>query len=216
MSTVGIVALSLLVGAFIIALLGISAWLVWLIIAFRRDVTALHSSLSTFTDDATNTLTLHRTEIRKAFESQGALWERSITSLADTLTARHREWSMVTDKFGDTLAAHRTLTDEQIRKINGQELSEAVAKFAALTQQEAAAATRIERAAIAIGTFTREWLSDRAIGDTLEPVTEGIDPATGYAATRPGEPSYVSRSRTAADDIAALAEESEDVTQTNE
>jgi len=211
MSTIGIVALSLLVGAFIIAMLGLSAWLVYLLIMFRRDVSAVRVAFRSFVDDTSNLLTLHRSEIRGAFESQSESWARAISSLSDTLTHHHQEWSLTTDKFSSILNTHRSSTDEQIRRINGQELSEAVSKFATLCQQEAAAATRIERAAIAIGTFSRIWLNDQALNERIEPLTEGVDNATGYAAAEPGE-RFVLRSRTATDDASVLEEESADVT----
>lgn len=216
MGTIGIIALSLLAGLFIALLIGVGAWLIVLLIAFRRDVHALTTSIHTFTDDTTNLLTLHRSEIRSAFTSQSETWANSINSLSDALTRRHSEWSSEVQKFATILAQHRDSINHAIAQINGQALAEAVKTLIDLTRQQTAIATRNERAATAILTCTREWLSNAAYGDNAEPLTEGVDAATGFAATQPGEPPYVSRSRTARDDEAALREESAEVTQAHE
>jgi hypothetical protein len=217
-STIGIIALSLILGAFLVTVLGLLAWLVWLVLQFRKDIASLNLNLHSFSDDTTNLLSLHRTEIRKAFDAQGELWQKAISSLAETLTAYHKDWATTIDNFSRILEAHRTKTDEQIRKINGQELSEAVQRFSTFTKHSTEAATRIERAASAIGRFTTQWLSQDVIEDdetgvpsiTAPPVA-GITPE-GYAAAAPGE-RFISTGRTAVDDAAVLAEESDDVTQ---
>jgi hypothetical protein len=85
-----------------------------------------------------------------------------------------------------------------------------------LVQEQRSSATRTERAASAIGRFAREFLSERALDESLSPITDGIDIGTGYAATAPGEQSFISRSRTAADDAQTLIDEAADVTQADE
>jgi len=205
LSVVGIVALSLLVGAFLIAIIGLSVWLVYLILRLREGVSAFNSACKSFTDETGNLLTLHRSELRSVHANLDQSLITRLSELDDTIT-----------KFGTILNEHRVKTDAQIQRINGQELSAAVARFDTFTKVAVAAATRIERAGSAIGTFTREWISQSALGEDLQPVTEGVDLSTGYAVTEPGESPFVSRSRTAADDAAVLADESAEVTQTLE
>jgi len=212
-SVIGIVALSLLVGMFILAMLALSGWLVYLLIVFRRELSALRLSFKSFIDDTGNLLTLHRTEIRSAFETQSKSLTATLDSLDNSIANRLSELDEIVTRFGVILAEHRTRTDAQIQTINGQELSAAVNRFDNFTKTAISAATRIERAASAIGTFTKEWLSDRAIDESIQPLTEGIDLSTGYAATAPGEPPFVTRSRVALNDARALEEESLSVTE---
>ena len=205
MSVVGIVALSLLVGAFLIAIIGLSVWLVYLILRLREGVSAFNSACKSFTDETGNLLTLHRSELRSAH-----------ANLDQSITNRLSDWDDSVTKFGIVLESHRTEINHAIGKINGEELSKAVKLFTTLVQEQRASATRIERAASAIGNFTRQWLEQSALGEDLHPITEGVDLSTGYAVTEPGESPFVSRSRTAADDAAVLADESAEVTQTLE
>jgi hypothetical protein len=111
------------------------------------------------------------------------------------------------------LEAHRTQFDAKINLINGQQIAEAVGQLVKLTKEERIAAQRIERAASAIGRFTAEWLSRESLDESIQPLTEGIDLSTGYAATAPGEPPFVTRSRVALNDARALEEESLSVTE---
>jgi hypothetical protein len=189
MSTVGTIAISILVGMFILAALGLAAWLVYLLIVFRRDTAA----------------------IRTSFQS-------ILTTLDASISTRLSEMDDIITKFGTILETHRTETQHAIASINGQELSQAVKLFSALTQEQRSSASRIERAAVAIGTFTKEWLSQEAIGQVgdngdglVPPAITGIG-LDGYAVAQPGE-RYVGQSRTAADDASVLAEESGEVTQ---
>lgn len=202
MNIVGIVALSLLIGAFILAIVGLSAWLVWLLIRLRRDVAAFTLSCTSFIADTGNLLTLHRTEIRSAFANAD-----------QSLSQRLSEFDEAVTRLGAILESHREKTDASIESINGKELSKAVAQFGQLINEQRLAAQRTERAATLITSCTKQWLAEGAF-DSAPPVG-GVD-ADGYAAASPGEPPYVSRSRTAIDDAAVIQEESADVTQTQQ
>jgi hypothetical protein len=143
----------------------------------------------------------------------GLSFRRIVQSTSATLAEHRTQWANALTDFRTMLDLHRTQFDAQIKSINGRQIGEAVAQLVQLVKEERIAAQRIERAAIAVGRFTAEWLSDRALNESLEPITEGIDQSTGYAAAEPGE-RFVSTSRTAADDAAAIADESRDVTST--
>lgn len=177
---------------FIIAIAGLCAWLVWLIIQFRRDIGMLQSTIGTFTDDTGNLLTLHRAEIRTAFTTQS------------------QELSSTVTRLGTILESHYTRTNEQIASINGQELSKAVLQFASLVEKQRAAAGRIEQAAIAFGTLARHMLSEGALRDADSSVTTDIDDK-GYASNPSGE-RWSGTSSVAAGDTEALDEESADNT----
>lgn len=143
----------------------------------------------------------------------GLQFRRTVIATESTLASHRDEWATTLNSLRSTLETHRAEISQSIAKINGQELSHAVKLFVSAVQDQRSAAIRIERAASAIGRFASEFLSERALDETISPITEGIDTATGYASSSPGESSFVSRSRTAIDDAAVLAQESEDVTQ---
>jgi hypothetical protein len=141
-------------------------------------------------------------------------FRKTVIETQTTLTQHREEWSTTLKSLGVMLETHRAEINRSISSINGDELARAVKLFTTLVQEQRASATRIERAASAIGRFTTEWLARESLGPDLEPITEGIDESTGYAASTPGEPPYITRSRTAADDAQVLADEGEQVTET--
>jgi hypothetical protein len=143
----------------------------------------------------------------------GFQFRATVTSTQTTLAAHREDWALAVKSLSAMLETHRAEISKAIISINGAQLQKEVAHFAQLINEQRISAQRLEIAAVAITTCTKQWLAEGAFDDA--PPVAGVD-ESGYAATRPGEPSYVTRSRTAADDIAALAEESEDVTQTNE
>jgi hypothetical protein len=166
-STVGIVALSLLAGLFIALLIGVSGWLLWVGLQFRKTVAATSA----------------------------------------TLSAHRQEWSTTLESLRSTLETHRTQFDAQIKSIGGRQIEAAVTQLVQLVKEERIAAQRIERAAIAVGTFTQQWLSEGVREDTE--ITE-VTPE-GYAASAPGE-RFIGRSRVSLEDAAALEAESAEVT----
>ena len=173
-STVGIVALSLLAGLFIAMLIATSAWLVW----------------------------------------QGYQFKKIVIETRSTLATHRQEWANNLSQLSVTLESHRTEINHAIAKINGDQLSKAVQLFSQLVQEQRSSAQRIERAAIAVGTFTQQWLAEGALGGANESAANSSSPGVtpdGFAAAEPGE-RFVLRSRTATDDASVLEEESADVT----
>jgi hypothetical protein len=140
----------------------------------------------------------------------GLRFDKTVASTQSTLATHREEWAGALKSLGSTLEIHRAEISKVIASINGAQLQKEVAHFSSLVNEQRISAQRLEIAANAITTCTKQWLSEGAF-DAAPPVA-GVD-ESGYAHVAPGEPSYVSRSRTAADDIAALAEESADVTQ---
>jgi len=169
MSTVGIVALSLLAGLFIALLIGVSGWLLFVGIQFRRTVAAISLTLA---------------------QSQS-------------------EWTTSLKELRNILSEHRSLTDASIKNINGEKLSISVEKLEVTTKYLTQVARRNENAAIAIGRFVQHIINLPDADSVTEGVTE-----EGYAAAEPGE-RFIARSRVAADDATALAEESAEVTETD-
>jgi hypothetical protein len=140
----------------------------------------------------------------------GIQFRNTVSTTQATLAAHRTEWSTTLLSLGVTLETHRAEISKVIASINGAQLQKEVTHFSQLVNEQRISAQRLEIAANAITTCTKQWLSEGAFDDA--PPVAGVD-ESGYAATRPGEPAYISHSRTAADDRAALAEESADVTQ---
>ena len=142
---------------------------------------------------------------------QGHLFKRVVIETRETLSAHRQEWSTTLDALRVMLDSHRTQFDAQIKSIGGRQIEAAVAQLVQLVKEERSAAQRIERAAIAVGTFTQQWLAEGVREDTE--ITEVT--GDGYAASTPGE-HWIGRSRVAAEDAAALAAESEEVTSSDQ
>lgn len=156
----------------------------------------------------------------------GWSFKKIVVETRSTLIEHRKEWAGALKSLGDTLAQHRTLTEAQIGRINGQQIGEAVERFSHLVTNFVAVAKRSEAAALAIIQCTKQWLSQDADEDDNDngansvPASRlptgpipGTDPLTGYATAAPGE-HFVSRSRVALDDSTVLAEESANNTQT--
>lgn len=135
---------------------------------------------------------------------------REQSKLSTLITQSDLRFESHSISLRNTLESHRAQFDAQIIRINGAQLQEAVKVFHEDLTHYAKSATRIEKAAVALGDFATSMLGEREITDAdLDKARRsGLNP-TDYAPAPRGE-RYASFTRTADGDREDLAEEAED------
>jgi hypothetical protein len=178
-STISIVVISVLAAIFAFIIIAAIAVLIWLLIRQHR----LSLSLD-----------------RSNLELQSAI-AKSLADHSSTL-------SLLSKEISTTLELHRSMTDAQISKIRGEEISVAVKQFVEIIPRQAAIANRVEQAFILLTRLAATITGEADIsGSAIDRARDSGLLPDSYATAAPGE-HYVTRSRVAEGDAAALAEES--------
>jgi len=135
----------------------------------------------------------------------------SMAALIYVYILTRRQLSQLSLLIGETrtnIASSHTKIETLIASVHGDQISKAAEAFLEQIPKQAAIATRIEKAVVLYIDTLRHVLQDEGIsGSALERAREsGLGPED-YAPAAPGE-RFVSQSRTAVGDAAALAGES--------
>ena len=196
MSVVGIVALSLLAGLFIAMLIGISGWLLWVGLQFRKIVIETRDTLSQHCEQ----------------------WATSLTELGAILTQHRTETSHAIS------AINGQQIGEAVERFS--QLIVNFGKVAQRSEAAAIAITQCTRQWLADATEDEEDTDTSPTGPGIPGIPSPYRPPSagghapipgigpdGYAVAAPGE-HFIGRSKVAISDAEALLQEQTDHTQT--
>lgn len=199
MNTASLVAIVAFITLFVVLMLGTSAWIIYLAVRLSRDIRTAESSIRQLLADAEAASITHREKLLGLYQGLTDLTtdhQSSLESIAQSLAA---DSQLTLTSLRTILESHRTSTDAQIAKINGEELS-AAAKIAQ------SSARRIELAGAAIAELARALLSEDAITRSGLSATDVDD--QGYA--RGDGTSWTQSNPVAAQDALAIMQENSD------
>jgi hypothetical protein len=119
-----------------------------------------------------------------------------------------QNFTLLVNQVSGKLDSNHVRMETLVSNIRGDKIEKAAQDFIAIVPRQAALATRIEQAVILFSQLVKEITTEQGIsGSAIDRARDSGLLPDSYATAAPGE-HYISRSRVAEGDAAAIAEES--------